>query len=443
MKKTRLARCLALSSLCAACLPPGVAYSSGFQVLEHSAAGLGRAFAGEAVQTDDASVVAGNPAAMSRIKRRTVTVAGTYVNPNIDVEGTYTHSPATGGDSGPAIQKDVAPEVFVPASYFVLPTSSRWTFGAGVFTNFGLPTDYDEQSNVVELADKTDLVSVNFNPSVAYAFSDNFSVGAGLDVVYGKVDMTSTGGPTISGGMVNPGDNILSYSGSDWGLGWNIGALWQVNPATRLGLSYRSRVHLNLRGQASSSNFVFQDMWTDSASMGLTLPNIVELALHHQLTQTVALYASAIRTGWHSFKTVEIKIDGLSDQGAAGAVLQPPVIEQGWHNSMRYALGASWEYSPRWRFSTGLMHDDTPTRDETRRLRIPDTDRVLATVGARYQFSDHHSIDFGYGYAWGTSKGAIDETLTGPEQLPIDINTFKGSSSGNSHLASLQYNYRF
>ena len=41
------------------------AQSAGFQVAEHSASGLGRAFAGEGVVADNASVLARNPAAMT------------------------------------------------------------------------------------------------------------------------------------------------------------------------------------------------------------------------------------------------------------------------------------------------------------------------------------------------------------------------------------------
>lgn len=42
----------------------GQVSAAGFQVAEHSASGLGRAFSGEAAVADNASVLARNPAAM-------------------------------------------------------------------------------------------------------------------------------------------------------------------------------------------------------------------------------------------------------------------------------------------------------------------------------------------------------------------------------------------
>lgn len=53
---------LTLSLTCSSFYSVGAA----FQLAEHSAAGLGRAFAGDAAIADDASVIARNPALMAQ-----------------------------------------------------------------------------------------------------------------------------------------------------------------------------------------------------------------------------------------------------------------------------------------------------------------------------------------------------------------------------------------
>ncbi len=53
---------LTLSLTCSSFFSVGAA----FQLAEHSAAGLGRAFSGEAAIADDASVIARNPALMAQ-----------------------------------------------------------------------------------------------------------------------------------------------------------------------------------------------------------------------------------------------------------------------------------------------------------------------------------------------------------------------------------------
>ncbi|WP_281645393.1 outer membrane protein transport protein [Parendozoicomonas sp. Alg238-R29] len=81
------------------------------QISAHSAAGLGRTFADEVAMADDVSVVARNPAGMSLFDRKTVTVVGSYVIPDIEVS-------KNGSASG---AKSVAGEAFVPAAYIVRP----------------------------------------------------------------------------------------------------------------------------------------------------------------------------------------------------------------------------------------------------------------------------------------------------------------------------------
>ncbi len=63
------------------------ASASGFQINEHSAAGLGRAFAGEGAIADSAAVLGRNPAAMMMFDKTAVSVAATMVDPDYSVDG--------------------------------------------------------------------------------------------------------------------------------------------------------------------------------------------------------------------------------------------------------------------------------------------------------------------------------------------------------------------
>ena len=56
--------------------------AAGFQVSEHSASGLGRAFAGEAAIGDNAAALARNPAIMATFDKAALSIAGSYVAPD-------------------------------------------------------------------------------------------------------------------------------------------------------------------------------------------------------------------------------------------------------------------------------------------------------------------------------------------------------------------------
>lgn len=99
MKKLSLAIAVSMATISTG------AFAAGFQLNEHSAAGLGRAFAGEGAIADNAAVVARNPAAMTMFSEMTVSGGLTYINPEVDVQATsyYTGAPVTG------TQYDAAP----------------------------------------------------------------------------------------------------------------------------------------------------------------------------------------------------------------------------------------------------------------------------------------------------------------------------------------------
>ncbi|MGF1806724.1 outer membrane protein transport protein, partial [Aliivibrio sifiae] len=64
--------------------------AGGFQVNEHSATGLGRAFAGEAVIADNASVLSRNAAAMMMFDKDAFSMGMTMVKPDVSVkDGNY------------------------------------------------------------------------------------------------------------------------------------------------------------------------------------------------------------------------------------------------------------------------------------------------------------------------------------------------------------------
>lgn len=68
-------------------------FAAAFQLNEHSASGLGRAYAGEAAIADNAAVLSRNPAAMTTFDKMALSVSGTYIKP--DVEYLFTRTGLT------------------------------------------------------------------------------------------------------------------------------------------------------------------------------------------------------------------------------------------------------------------------------------------------------------------------------------------------------------
>ena len=89
MMNTTFSRTLLVASFL---LSSTTSVAGGFQINEHSATGLGRAFAGEAVIADNASVLSRNAAAMMMFDKDAFSMGMTMVKPDVSVKNAKYHS---------------------------------------------------------------------------------------------------------------------------------------------------------------------------------------------------------------------------------------------------------------------------------------------------------------------------------------------------------------
>ena len=115
---------------------------------------------------------------------------------------------------------DIAPFQVVPASYYIAPINQSWAWGLGLFTNYGVATDYPTDISAGDMAGNTSLRSVNLNPNVAYRLNESWSFGAGLNLVYAEAELTRYKGETTSTALmvVMSNDKLISMTGETFGL---------------------------------------------------------------------------------------------------------------------------------------------------------------------------------------------------------------------------------
>ena len=407
------------------------AEAAGFQLNEHSAAGLGRAFAGEAAIADDASVIARNPAAMSKLTRPELSIVGTYVVPDVKVEGQLVNLDEA-ETMGSLKEDKVAGEEVIPALYYVHPLDDQWALGFGIFSNFGLSTNYSSKSNITAIADKSAITTININPSISWRACDNFSLGLGFDAMY--VDATlSSSYPRALGSQ-----RIFKMDGDDWAYGWNAGMFWEVSENTRIGLSYRSRIKTKIEGKVKSDADEFKARWNNKKGyVKLDMPETAEFSVWQRLSDETAIHVSAMWIGWSSLKEIAPKLND-------GTPFPKDPLK--WKDTWRYSAGLTHDLRQDWILRAGVAYDETPTSDKHRTYRIPDTDRMWYTLGASWKVSQEQSIDFGYAYLHGKKVDVKQDTM-----LPVpgdDDDTFAASfksqvTRGNVQIFSIQYNHRF
>ncbi len=395
------------------------AVAGGFAIGTQSGSGTGNAFAGGAAGADDASVAWFNPAAMTLIPGKQVAGALHAIKPSFKFQNNGSTSPAGTGDGG-----DGGDWAFIPNAFYTMAINPNWSFGLALNVPFGLKTDYDNGWRGQFTALKSEIKTVNINPSIAYKISDMVSIGAGVSVQ--KIDATLSAFTGAAGG-------VLLLNADDTGYGYNAGLMIQAAPGTRIGAHYRSAIKYDLEGTA-----VFDGPAAPLLGSGvkadLKVPDSFSASIFQTLGPNWELMADATWTGWSSVQQLQIIRTSATGAGAAaGSTLT--TLQFNWEDTWRYSIGANYKMNPQTKLRVGVALDKTPTNDTDRTARLPDQDRTWLAFGVQYRPSKTGILDFGYAHEFikdanvNYSQGAGGQ-LTG---------TFKDKAD----IFSVQYSHSF
>lgn len=388
---------------------PLLAHGAGFQLQERSASGLGRAFSGEAAMADDASVLASNPAAMLLLADEwSFALGGSGIFPEVEVRGTYAPpAPAPPGTRLPAIGGNVSDDAFVPFFHAAKRVNERLAVGFGSYTTFGLNSNYPTSFPARAVADSSEVLTLNLNPSLAWRVDDRWSLGLGFDALYAEGKLTATAPSTLP---------LLDLAGDDWGYGFNAGLLFELSPSTRFGLHYRSAIDLEIEGRAVSLVPAFNG----PATLSVELPDSMEFSAVHDIGDW-SVHGDVMWTNWSVFKQLAPQV--------TGAPVQPPPTPENWKDSWRFALGTTWRAGETWTFRAGVAYDRSPVPEANLTLRIPDADRLWLSAGFSWEFTPCWTLDFGYAHIFADDVRITDgNAATG---------VFRGTAGGGADVVSL------
>ncbi|MDH0748248.1 outer membrane protein transport protein [Pseudomonas sp. GD03842] len=397
MKKTMIKSSLSL----AVTLASTQLFASGFALNEQSISGMGTGFAGRSSSVDDASIVYGNPAGMSRLKRQQVTVGVAAIDAKTDI------SDASGSRAG-TNKGDMVPFTAVPMGFYVNPVDDHWAFGLGVYAPYGLITDYESSFQGQNFGSKSIVKVVTFQPTISYAFNDKVSIGFGptINRISGALESTlNVSGLTLPATGRPSGDGRIQVKGDDVGYGFNAGILVQATDSTSLGLTYHSKVtykldgHTEVRTGAGVPPQILGSGRYD-AKLSLDTPESVDFSITQKLDDAWKVYAGATWTRWSRLQDITVRNSGVTRAGgvAAPALVGTITEEQNWHDTWAYAVGTSYQLNKQWVLRTGLTFDQSPTNNTDRSPRIPTGDRTIFSVGAGYSPTDDITIDVAYSY---------------------------------------------
>ncbi|MEZ9875088.1 outer membrane protein transport protein [Vibrio breoganii] len=425
MNKTRI---LKRSLLAAAVIAStSQAHAAGFQLNAQSATGIGRAFAGDAVIADNASSMARNPATMALFDKTSLSLGFETIITDISVKDVTSGGP--GGGAQPDYD-DIGGTSVAPNIHLIVPVNDKFAWGINAYSNFGTSTDfsgssvYDQNGVLSEYGGETDILSMNIGLAGSYRLNEQWSFGAGLDIIYGKGTIRRGVPAPVNGRL---GDNLINVQDADgWGVGFNVGTVYELNENNRFGLSYRYSPEITAKDDYGQE-------------ITLPLPDMAEFSGYHRINETAfAVHYSVQYIGWSAFDKIDF--DNLDpSRSGAGAAGPSTTKVYNWQDGWHFAIGGTWYVTDKFTLRTGYMHD-TSAQDEITSISVPDSDRNWISGGATYHFSENSNIDFGITYLIGS-----DESVTESSAIPVPgLPTVETATTrADAILVGLQYSHSF
>jgi long-chain fatty acid transport protein len=374
----------------------GNAMAAGFMLRENSATGLAMVSAGNGSRAQSAATVFDNPAGMMRLNGTEVEAGTAAVFPSIKFDGSTSvlgsPVPGTNGDNG-------GMSALIPHMYAATDVMPNVKVGLAITAPFGMTMNYDDNWYGRYVGIKTSALALDINPNVAYRVSNQLSVAAGVSLQYLRFDLSSAipqfviFGPTAQDGRYN-------LKADSWDFGWNVAALFEMSPTTRIGLTYRSKVEHGLEGNLDFANVSpFLGLTSGAATADATMPATATFSFTHDVMPNLSFSADVQWNQWSVFDTVTV-------QSANGPF---PFYEK-YEDSWMVSAGAQYGLGNGWTLRGGVGWDGTPVTDEYRTVGVPDTDRYMVGAGAGFELNASTSIDVAYAHYFSAEHASMNNS---------------------------------
>jgi long-chain fatty acid transport protein len=453
---------------------PGTAVAQGFQVNEHGTCVMGRAGAGVASPCDDASSIYYNPAGLAGSQGWTISAGVTAI---------YAIGNFTGDLNGDEtkLANSVIPVPHLYASY----GKDKWAAGLGVFVPYGLGTVWPDSFEGRFLGFDNDLRSIYIQPTAAYEVLDWLTVGAGLDIVIGSVELTQRldlsaqalplpglpAGTTV-GELGIPfhtqfAEGKLHASGAT-GFGGNFGVRIKPVETVDIGIRYLTRVKLDYTGTATfeqvASGLILAPNSAIAPALGLdpALPLPVDslvaglglfgtgaplseqsvttsITMPDQLTVGVAINAfPSLKVlaewqwvHWSLFETLEADFEFAPDL----------TLHENYRNTNAFRFGLDWATSDKVNLRGGYLYHEAAAPDQTVTPLLPEGPRNEFTLGGGFKLGSRFVLDLAYQFIrQDQRRGRVRDA--DPGQLPtVDLNS--GVYIFNAHLFAATFAVHF
>jgi long-chain fatty acid transport protein len=378
MKRKLVLAALLVPALLAAAPAPAAA-TNGMYLVGYGAETTGRAGANLAI-SDRSLALNFNPAGLTQLQGRHYTANLSVLAPSLDFA------------NGLNAKTDAESRYFpLPAFAYVRGAAkdSPWAWGVGFLAQGGMGATFRNLNTPFGTRDETfsEVRFATLTPTVAYALSDDASLGASLNLGY--ADASFRFFPHTS--FFNTQDPANSFFGVDLKRAGGIqtslrlGGWWRVNPQLSLGAIYQTKTRSRFENGDMTVNFAAHPLLQREVDYkadveGFTFASQAGLGLAWRPSEPWVVALDVKRYFWDgAIDTVRVKAHDPSVQGAPPTLELPFVFN--WQDQWVYALGADYRLTDQLTLRAGYNYGTNPVPNATLTPLFPATVERHATVG--------------------------------------------------------------
>lgn len=345
---------------------------------------------------DNPSAIYYNPAGITQLEGNNVRggIYGIYFDP--------TYRPrANAPNAGHRYHIDhtlaAVPNIF----YAYTPEQSALSLGLGIYAPFGGSVSWPQDTGFRAVALKSSLQYVTINPAVALKLWPALSIGAGLMVNYGNMELKQ-GLRRFENAFL---PDYFRFAGDGWSAGYNLGVLWQLHEQVSIGASFRSTTTMTFSGHTEFERLVQIPETRLSAESEFDFPLSAVFGISYRPTPKWNLEFDADYTDWQRFGSTTIN-QATPSGGWPSYLNQWPQhisVTLNWQASWMYELGVTRYLANGWHLSAGYVFNENSVPNHYYLPTTADLDRHFFTVGVGHQ-GRRFDFDFAYQFGYGAAR---------------------------------------
>ncbi|WP_417661299.1 OmpP1/FadL family transporter [Pseudomonas sp.] len=389
----------------------GKVWAGGIMLYEVGQEGAGLANAGAAVLATDPSILMNNPAGLTALAGTQVSANGQLLLGNVkfsrDDDNTF-----GGNEGGNALKYFPSGSTFISHQL-----NERATIGFGMVGNFGLAVNYDDDWAGRYFTQKSSLIGLAFQPTIAYKVTDDLSVGIGPRIMFGRF-LTEIAVDNNPLGLGNADDGQLKYKDTDWGMGATVGIMYNLSERTKLGLSYVSKIDLEFEDKPDFDGITnpllsgaLNRINADQLNVDMTVPQTVLASISHQLNNQWTVLGSLGWQDWSEFGKIGVEVDGNPDGSSVSRS-----VDRSYKDTWHASLGAQNQITQKLRLNMGVGYDSSAVDDKDRTVDVPVGEAWRLATGFNYQVDETLSVNMNYTLIW-MGDMSVDQSKRNGETL--------------------------